>query len=375
MKRSILVALFLLPGLSACGGLGQSTSGGVPQGASAPLAPDAGVRDSLGASARLPAAPELADSHYYLYVTNTGNNSITVYNTTASGNTAPVATIAGSNTLLNNPWQLSKDAKGNLYVANKGGSNILVFAHGANGNVAPIRAISGPLTGLSGLYTAIVDQKTEKIFAVANLPPPAAGESQLLRFPLSATGDEAPLATSPGLSSAYQLASDSTGKKLLYASKGVCCTTSTFGVYSVEKFPNAAHPFQLPNIYNFGPTGLADDPTTGTFLVSGNDGVTQGIFRFREDTAGHGAYEYGPPPPPSYSPAVVSVITSDICGGQLALGHDRNIYVAHSTYGSSCAADAVYVYQHDASGNAAPLRVLSGSATQLDQPSGIYVGK
>jgi hypothetical protein len=51
--------------------------------------------------------------------------------------------------------------------------------------------------------------------------------------------------------------------------------------------------------------------------------------------------------------------------------------VAHNTqnYGLPCAADAVYVYEHDASGNETPLRVLTGSATQLDEPNGIYVGK
>jgi hypothetical protein len=367
-----------LPALSGCGGLGQSTAGAVPQGASAPLAPAAGIRDSLSASARLPAAPSVAGPKYLLYVANTGNNSITVYNTTASGNTAPIATIAGSNTQLNNPWQLSEDAKGNLYVANRfPGSTILVFAHGANGNVAPVQAISGPLTGLSsGLYTATVDQESEKIFAVVDIPG-APGPSDLLRFPINATGNEAPLATSPGMIGANQLVSDSTGKKLIYASdSGICCSTATFGVYSIDKFPNSAHPSQRPYIHNFGATGLADDPTTGTFLVSGNDGVTQGIFRFQEDTVGEGAYEFGPPPLPSYTPAVVSVITSDTCGSQLALGHDRNLYVVHSTgnFGNPCAADAVYVYQHDASGNAAPLRVLTGSATQLDEPSGIHIG-
>jgi hypothetical protein len=316
----------------------------------------------------------VAGPKYFLYVANTGNNSITVYNTTASGNTAPIATIAGSNTQLNDPWQLSEDAKGNLYVANRGASSILVFAHGANGNVAPVQAISGPLTGIAAnsLETAAVDQESEKIFAVVSVN---VANSALLRFPLNANGNEAPLATSP-LAGAVQLASDSTGKKLIFASPPFCCSAATAGVYSGDKFPNPAHPSKQPYIHNFGANGLADDPTTGTFLVSGNDWVTQGIFRFQEDTVGEGAYEFGPPPQPSYTPAVGSVITSDTCGSQLALGHDRNIYVVHSTglFGTPCAADAVYVYQHDASGNAAPLRVLTGSATQLDVPTGVHVG-
>jgi hypothetical protein len=61
----------------------------------------------------------------------------------------------------------------------------------------------------------------------------------------------------------------------------------------------------------------------------------------------------------------------------VALGYERNIYVAHSReFGHrECSTDAVYVYQHDASGNAAPLRVVIGSATQPDRPTGIYVGE
>jgi len=376
MKRSILASLFLLPGISACGGLGQSNPGVLPQAASAPLAPGAAVREVQGGSAALPAAPFTAGPTYRLYVANAGNNSITIYQTSASGNRPPIATISGSNTQLANPWELSEDANGNLYVANQGPSgSILVFAHGATGNVAPIRAIAGPLTGLStALYAATVDKTTGKVFAMAQVAGGDGGASELLRFASNASGDEAPGATSPGdLSSPWQLAFDSTGKNIIEASAGVCCAAFSAGIYTFEKqFANGANPTELYSIDNFGNWGVADDPTTKTYLVSGADGVEAGIFRFQEDTVGHGGYDGGTP---SYTPAVESVITSDTCGSQLALGPDRNIYVVHSTWGGRCATDAVHVYQHDASGSATPLRVLTGAATQLDQPSGILVGK
>jgi hypothetical protein len=379
MKRPALAALLLLSSLSACSGSGQSNSVVLPQGANAPLAPVAGVRDTLSASVQLSAAPLAANSNYRLYVANAVNNSITVYNANASGNTAPIATIAGSKTQLKKPGQLSEDANGNLYVANVGASSILVFAHGANGNVAPVKDISGPLTGLSGgLITATADQTTGRLFAVAGT-----GQENgyaLLRFPLNANGDQTPLATTDQCcNSPAELTSDSTGKEFIYASHGVCCSASSAGIYTGEKFKEA-HPAKRPSINNFGPGGVVDDPTTKTFLVSGWDGVTQGIFRFQEDTVGHGSWDGGSPPPPLYTPAVVSVITGDSCGpriengSQLALGYDRSIYMAQST-SSGCAADAVYVYEHDASGNATPLRVLTGPATKLDGPTGIYEGK
>jgi len=376
MKRSIFASLLLLPSLSACSGLGLSSSGGLPQAANAPLAPVGAIRDVGGDSAALPAAPFAAGPTYRLYVANAGSNSVSAYQTSASGNTAPVATISGANTQLKNPWQISEDANCDLYVQNQGPSgSILVFAHGASGNVAPIRVIAGSLTGLStSLYAASVDKTTAKIFAIAQVAGEDGGTSELLRFAPNASGDEAPGAASQGtLSSAWQLAFDSTGKNIIEASGGVCCAAFSEGVYTFEKqFANGGNPTEPYAIDNFGNWGIADDPATKTYLVSGADGVEAGIFRFQEDTVGHGGYDGGTP---SYTPAVDSVITSDTCGSQLALGPDRNIYVVHSTGLDRCTTDAVYVYQHDASGNATPLRVLTGAGTHLDQPTGIYVGK
>jgi hypothetical protein len=70
---------------------------------------------------------------------------------------------------------------------------------------------------------------------------------------------------------------------------------------------------------------------------------------------------------PVWRPAIITTITSDTFGSQLALGYLRNIYVTHGTQ-SGCPKDAIYVYAHDSAGNAAPLRILSGSATRLAAP-------
>src|SRR5580704_4529795 len=84
-----------------------------------------------------------------IYVTNEGNNSVTVYAKRANGNIAPLWTIYGSNTGLNLPVGIALDASRNIYVTNSGANTVTVFAAGANGNVAPIRTISGGNTGLS----------------------------------------------------------------------------------------------------------------------------------------------------------------------------------------------------------------------------------
>jgi hypothetical protein len=370
-----------LPSLSACGGVGRSNSDLVPQGANAPLAADSATREAQSDSIQLAAAPLVASSSDLLYVGNGGNNSITIYHHDASGDTAPLAIIKGSKTKLNGPSQLSEDASGDLYVTNAGGSSILVFKHGANGDVAPLRVIAGARTGLSApnyLEAVTVDQTTGKIFAMVGVAVSSSnpnGNSELLRFPPNASGDEAPFAASGvGLNNAYQLASDSTGTNIIDASFGYCCSVLYWGSYTYAKqFANGANPGTVYQIYDFQTAGVADDPTTKSYLVSGWDGNGghRGIFRFKEDTVGYGGADFGGTP--KYTPPVVSIITSDTCGAQLALGYERNIYVAHSKSGS-CASDAVYVYEHDASGNAKPLRILSGSATKLDGPVGIYEG-
>jgi hypothetical protein len=377
-KRFLLATLLFLPSLSACSGVGRSNPAVLPQSASAPLAPDAAVREAQSDSALSPAAPYVAGPNDLLYVANAGSNSITVYHTGASGNTAPLATIAGANTQLDSPGPLSEDANGDLYVANDHfilPASILVFKHGANGNVAPLRVITGPLTGLSTNYleAVTVDQTTGKIFAMLGTQN-GGGASELVRFPPNASGNQAPLATTVnGLFSALELASDSTGHNIIEASDGECCNSATFGVYTFAKqFPNGANPTSIYAVNSFDAVGVADDPTTKTYLASGTDGVSSGIFRFDEDTVGHGVPPFGGSP--NYTPPVVSLITSDTCGRQLALGYQRSIYVAHNA-SLGCSTDAVYVYRHDASGSVAPLRILTGSATKLDQPTGIYEGK
>jgi hypothetical protein len=115
-------------------------------------------------------------------------------------------------------------------------------------------------------------------------------------------------------------------------------------------------------------SGLVDDRATGTYLVTTN----YGIERFVEDTSGLGPYGGNPA---TFTPPMVSVITGDTCGAQFAIDDLRDVYVAQNAKIFGCASDAVTVYRHDAFGHALPLRVISGSATQLDSPYGMYVGQ
>ncbi len=94
-----------------------------------------------------------------------GSGSITVYNPNSNGNAAPVSTIGGPNTGLRFPDGITFDSSGNIYVINgpppidlcasftrvsaPTENAILIFAPSSSGDVAPIASIKGPSTGLN----------------------------------------------------------------------------------------------------------------------------------------------------------------------------------------------------------------------------------
>ncbi len=85
-----------------------------------------------------------------LYVTMKSTNSVLVYAAGASGTAAPVATISGASTGLNQPCGIAVDpSTGTIYVSNEGDNSIRTFAAGANGNVAPTAVLAGPATLLN----------------------------------------------------------------------------------------------------------------------------------------------------------------------------------------------------------------------------------
>ncbi|HEU4416572.1 MAG TPA: hypothetical protein VFT65_17415 [Candidatus Angelobacter sp.] len=88
-----------------------------------------------------------------LYVSNSGSNSIVRFDQalSASGNLAPGATISGAATTLNAPAYIALDAVADrLFIANNGGLSILIYDNIStkSGNQAPSRTIAGANTTL-----------------------------------------------------------------------------------------------------------------------------------------------------------------------------------------------------------------------------------
>ena len=82
--------------------------------------------------------PRTAWGQQELFVANFDANSITVYSRTATGDTAPIRTLAGVATGLKGPVGLVVDtANDELVVSNATNNSITVYSRTASGSVAP----------------------------------------------------------------------------------------------------------------------------------------------------------------------------------------------------------------------------------------------
>src|SRR5436305_4536493 len=62
-----------------------------------------------------------------VYVADSTGDAIREYTLTATGNTAPVATLAGAATALDAPIAVAVDAHGDLWVANSGSPTVTEY--------------------------------------------------------------------------------------------------------------------------------------------------------------------------------------------------------------------------------------------------------
>jgi hypothetical protein len=133
------------------------------------------------------------DSNNLLYVANSRTATVDIF---PSGSGTMEAQIGGSNTGLVTPGTVALDASLNIYVFDSKTATISEFAAGATGNVAPIRTIAGSNTGMDGgdgfSFGLAVSKTSDDIF-VSN---PAA--NALLIFAANASGNVAPIQTIAG---------------------------------------------------------------------------------------------------------------------------------------------------------------------------------
>ena len=224
---------------------GTLLSAGAAKAAQSPPAPDHPAAAVRLLTAQSPAA--------YAFIVDPGTNSVIEYAKGAKGNQAPVATISGSRTGLNNPTSAAVDPAGDLFVTNPGDGSVAEFAPGANGDVAPIATISGA-TDPVGLT---LDPAGDLFVAEGN-------HDEVAEYAKGANGDAAPIATISGLATrldaAVGVALDSAGDVFI----------ADDGDNSVTEYAQGANGNVAPIATISGPaTGLSDP--TGVALDSAGD--------------------------------------------------------------------------------------------------------
>lgn len=245
-----------------------------------------------------------------LVVNKTPPYSVTVYARTASGNTPPLRTLSGALTTLDDPRGLSIDTvHGEFSVANRAGFSVTTWARGASGNVAPLRALRGP-QGFSNPWGVWVDVAHDEI-AVAN------NGNFISVFPRLGDGFVPPSRTFSG---------SSTG-------------------------------------FNNGPVGITLDVVNDEYVVttpSYDVGFQPALLWFPRLPGGN----VSPNRAIGGSSSTTGLV---IPSGVLVDSGGEEIFTANS------GANTVTVHSRFLTGVAPPLRVLSGAATQLNNPQFLFI--
>lgn len=221
------------------------------------------------------------DSSDQIYVTSSVStsasqfSSVTVYPAGSDGNVAPIATISGSSTLLNEPASIAVDAAGNIYVGDY--QAIEIYAAGSNGNAAPIARISGTNTGLSAVVSGLAVDSAGQIYAINSFG------NQVLIFAAGSNGNVAPSAIISG------------SNTFLYQTMAITLDTAGNIYVAALDVPNQFNPdvltFAAGSSGNVSPTaiieqslnfefkGVAVDSAGNIYVtVNGNDGKEVEVF-------------------------------------------------------------------------------------------------
>src|SRR6202035_2159799 len=132
-----------------------------------------------------------------VWSSNYNDSTVTEYGPGASGDAAPIRTLAGAATGLDRNDDISLMPDGTLYVGNlqssTGYGTVLVFAPGASGDVAPEAVVTGPATGLGTVVDGVGVDATGMLYADNSVT----GTIEV--FAPGASGNVAPLRTISGL--------------------------------------------------------------------------------------------------------------------------------------------------------------------------------
>jgi Bacterial Ig domain len=241
---------------------------------------------------------------------------------------------------------LPGSSRADLYVANFDPPSVTVYATSAVGNATPIRTIAGASTGLVNPIDVTVDTVNNELYVTDFF-------GQAIRvFSLSANGDVAPLRTLTLSSQPRGVAVDTTNN-LIY----VLGIDETIRVFSRTASGNAVPVRTITSTAMYNPLSIVLDSVNNELVVS--SGIpspgTGGSILFFSPTANG-----------SVAPLrTIQGPATTLLGGppRLAVDTVHDEIVVRDNENSS--AGRIVVFSRTASGDVAPLRILSGPATNL----------
>jgi sugar lactone lactonase YvrE len=350
-----------------------------PAGATGNVAPIATITGSAtGLAGPLGIALDSAGNIYVAnqYVAGSSSpdndSSITVYSAGSNGDAAPIATIGGRNTGLENLNGIAVDSSRNLYVTaatNDVGPKINVYPAGSDGNVSPDAVITGASSQLEGPGIAV--DSAGRIY-VSNLRGGTDQLGSIVVYPPGSSGDAVPVATITsnltGLSGASGLALDSVGNIYVANGSDVSGEGGSIAIYPAGSYADgpamatiAGEDTKLDD-----PFGIALDPRGDVFALNSKKAVTV----YPAGSVGNA------------TPSARIEIGSSAHGRPTGIAVDRrgDLYVANypstKCFRESCYETSpgnVTVYSAGSDGAAKPEAVISGPDTKLNTPSAIAV--
>jgi hypothetical protein len=318
-----------------------------------------------------------------IYVADFAKNSIFVYAANPSGtlNEAPLATIAGSNTGLDQPQGIAVDASGKIYVANDlpnsdsagiltAGGYITVYAANPSGtlNETPLATLTPAVSQTAGVLPGFpsgitLDSSGNIYLATGDYGAGGGGTVQVFPPNPSGTVTESPTGTISTVSFAFTAVALDAGRR----------------IYVVNPFPAANAPPEV-NVFAANPVGTTTNAAPVATIYGTNTGLDN-PYGVALDASGR-VYvaNYG-----QYAPAISSVTVyaanpsgtlnetplAMIAGANTALVNPTTVAIDASGkvyVGNSGASITVYAANPSGTLNETPIATISGANTGLTSP-------
>jgi hypothetical protein len=238
---------------------------------------------------------------------------------------------------------------GGMFITDFTNNSISGFGQGANCNCPPALYIHGGNTGLSGPMGIAADKAGNLYVANSRV-------GTITKYPGTGTGNISPSFAIGGLSQPIGVAVDSSGN--LYVANSAVSS----GVPSVQVYPRGS---SVPSQTISGPSTALSTPSFITLDASNNIWVA--------NQTGNSIEEFANSATGDVPPANIIAGTRTLLSAPQGIAFDAlgRLYVAiNNALGFS---DAVLVFAPGATGNVKPVNILCGSATAVNNPTGIAV--